>query len=104
MLWTNLRKADLETRNVLISMLNDIYFEFSFEHTEFFISRIAEVEPKQIMLDEIEFAFKLVNFSKWRPEAETQEGAPSLTVASLHPGPSHQDLLEDQHQRRNHQH
>ena len=59
MLWTNLRKADLETRNVLISMLNDIYFEFSFEHTEFFISRIAEVEPKQIMLDEIEFAFKL---------------------------------------------
>ena len=68
LLWTTLRKADLETRNVLVSMLNDIFYQFAFEHTEFFVSRIAEVEPKQIMLDEIELAFKLVNFSRWRPE------------------------------------
>ena len=68
LLWTTMRKGDLETRNSILSILNSIYYELSFKNMEFLIHQIGEVEPKLLMPDEIELAFKMVNFSKYKSD------------------------------------
>jgi hypothetical protein len=95
LLWSTIRKGDLETKNAITAMLNEIYWEFKAKHTEFFINRMAEVEPKLLLLDEIELAFKLINF--WRVKSDKlQENRTPLEAS--HPlilGPRAPHLLEN---------
>lgn len=59
LLWTTLRKADLETRNALTSLLNDCFAEFSEKEAAFFVEKIGEIDPKQVTLDELDLLYKV---------------------------------------------
>lgn len=66
LLWTTIRKGDLETRNSLLAILNNIYHEMNYANMSYLVNQISEVEPKSLMPDEIELAFKIVNISKYK--------------------------------------
>ena len=78
-LWTTMRKADLDTRNALSAMLNEAFFDFSYFQSAYFLNRLADIEPKQATLDDVELAYKLANFVKYKPE-DTKENVSSLAV------------------------
>ena len=82
LLWNTMRKGDLETRNSLLSILNNIYFEMSLKNMTFLVNQIGEVEPKSLMPDEIELAFKIVNFSKYKAD---YVDTPDLEPLSVRP-------------------
>jgi hypothetical protein len=62
LLWTTLRKADLETRNAMTSLLNDCFAEFSDKEAAFFVEKIGEIEPKQVAMEELDLLYKVVGF------------------------------------------
>ena len=62
LLWTTLRKSDLETRNALTTLLNECFAEFSNLEAEFFATKIGEIEPRQVTTDEIDLLYKVVSF------------------------------------------
>jgi hypothetical protein len=73
LMWNTMRKGDLETRNSILTILNSIYYELSYRNMEFLINQIRDVEPKLLMPDEIELAYKMVNFSKYKSDYPTDE-------------------------------
>jgi hypothetical protein len=95
LLWATIRKGDLETKNAITAMLNEIYWEFKAKHTEFFINRMAEVEPKLLLLDEIELAFKLINFWRVKSDKLQENRTPLEAILSLIPGPRSSYILEN---------
>src|SRR3990167_8645898 len=81
LIWNILRKGDLETRNSLLSLLNNNFYELKYRNMEFFINQIKDVEPKLLMPDEIELVFKMVNFSKYKTDTSpVSEGVEALNV------------------------
>ena len=80
LLWTTLRKADLDTRNALFGLLNETFCSFP-ALTPFFITRIAEVEPKQLSTDEIDLLSKLVSMMVYGAQEQDTETR-DLSVAS----------------------
>jgi hypothetical protein len=85
LIWNILRKGDLETRNALLNLLNNNFFELKYRNMEFLINQIKDVEPKLLMPDEIELAFKMVNFSKYKTDGSSgNEGLEALNVTCLH--------------------
>lgn len=87
LIWSILRKGDLETRNSLLSLLNTNFYELKYRNMEFLINQIKDVEPKLLMPDEIELVFKMINFSKYKIEsAPATESHEALNVdSSTHP-------------------
>lgn len=68
--WSTLRKSDLETRNALTSLLNDVFAEFSPAQAQFFVKNIGEIDPKQITSDEIDLLYKIVSFNTYQSDKE----------------------------------
>lgn len=68
--WSTLRKSDLDTRNALTALLNDVFTEFTTAHAEFFVQKIGEIDPKYITSDEIDLLYKIVNFHSYHPDKE----------------------------------
>lgn len=62
LLWTTLRKSDLETRNALTSLLNDCFIEFTDREAVFFVEKIGEIDPRQVAIEEIDLLYKIVAF------------------------------------------
>jgi CTP:phosphocholine cytidylyltransferase-like protein len=79
LLWTTMRKADLETKNALGAMLNEAFVEFSYSQSAYFLTKLSELEAKQITLDDIELAFKIATYFKSKP-GDAAEGIKSLDV------------------------
>lgn len=99
LIWTILRKGDLETRNSLLNLLNTNFYELKYRNMEFLINQIKDVEPKLLMPDEIELVFKMVNFSKYKVEsAPATESHEALNVdLLLTSGEGDQSVLEDRY-------
>jgi hypothetical protein len=79
LIWNTMRKGDLETRSSLLSILNNIYYELSYKNMEYLINQISLVEPKLLVPDELELAFKVVNFSRYKadcPEGTEKDSLP----------------------------
>jgi hypothetical protein len=94
LIWQTMRKGDLETKNSILSILNNIYYDLSYKNMEFLINQIADVEPKLLAPDEIELAFKIVNFSKYKADNPGGREPTNLSVSHLKPVYRSQDLLE----------
>jgi hypothetical protein len=82
LIWNTMRKGDLETKNSLLSIMNNIYYELSYKNMEFFIKQIGEVEPRHLAPDEVELAFKIVNFSKYKADCPDDKSSVSLSVST----------------------
>ena len=94
LIWGTMRKGDLETKNSLLNILNNIYYDLSYKNMEFFINQIADVDPKYLVPDEIELAFKIVNFSKYKADNPGTKESNSLAVVSSLVVVWREDLLE----------
>lgn len=58
LLWTTLRKTDIESKQAVMGILNSIYSEFNLANTMYFVDRFLEVGSKNLHVDEIEFIYK----------------------------------------------
>lgn len=81
LIWNTMRKGDLETRNSLLGILNNIYYELSYKNMEYLINQISLVEPKLLVPDELELAFKVVNFSRYKADCPEGTEKDSLPVS-----------------------
>jgi hypothetical protein len=82
LIWQTMRKGDLETKNSLLNILNNIYYDLSYKNMEYLINQLADVEPKLLSPDEIELAFKIVNFSKYKADNPGGREPTNLAVNS----------------------
>jgi hypothetical protein len=98
MIWQTMRKGDLETKNSLLNILNNIFYDLSYRNMEYLVNQIADVEPKLLVPDEIELAFKIVNFSKYKADNPGGREPTNLAVAAHYLVHRSQDLLEGRQQ------
>jgi hypothetical protein len=82
LIWQTMRKGDLETKNSILNILNNIYYDLSYKNMEYLINQLADVEPKLLAPDEIELAFKIVNFSKYKADNPGGREPTNLAVGS----------------------
>jgi hypothetical protein len=82
LLSNTMRRGDLETRNSLLSILNNIYYELSYRNMEFIVNQMAEVDPKNLLPDEVELAFKMVGFCKFKADYPTDPDHEPLAVST----------------------
>jgi len=63
LVWNATTKGDVETKLSTYKVFSDISLHFKNEHLDFFIKKIAEIPPSDIIPDEIELVYELSKYS-----------------------------------------
>lgn len=93
LIWQTMRKGDLETRNSLLGILNEIYFNLSYKNMEFMVKQLGEVDPKLLVQEEIELIYKIVTFSRFKSDCPEGVEPRYLEVDRFDAGRCHKNLL-----------
>ena len=62
LLWSGIRKGDIETRQAILTILNESYYDLSLGNMKYFIENMITVAPKHLAIEEVEFAARLCKF------------------------------------------
>jgi len=61
--WNATRKGDTETKLAIYKLFSNLSIHFKEEQIEFIIEKISEIEPSEMIPDEIELVYELSRFS-----------------------------------------
>jgi len=61
--WNATRKGDTETKLAIYKLFSNLSIHFKEDQIEFIIEKISEIEPSEMIPDEIELVYELSRFS-----------------------------------------
>ena len=62
-IWNATKKGDTETKLSIIKLFSEISIYFKEEHLDFLVQKVSEIEPSEMIADEIEMVYELSRFS-----------------------------------------
>ena len=61
--WNATTKGDTETKLSIYKLFSDVSIYFKEDHLSFLINKISEIEPSEMIVDEIELVYELSRFA-----------------------------------------